>query len=160
MSHPPADAEQVVDALLQSSRALVGVAARSLADLDDVTLPQWRSLVLISSRERTTVSDLAADLGVHPTTATRLCDRLVRKRLIRRTEAQEDRRQTVLQLTAAGGRLVDRVTAARRADIAAIAARMAPGELHHAVDALHAFATAAGGVVPHADLFGWDVPTR
>ena len=151
--------EAASQAFLQASRALVGIAARSLAELDDVTLPQWRSLVLISSSERTTVSDLASDLGVHPTTATRLCDRLVRKRLIRRNEAPEDRRQTILHLTAAGERLVQEVTATRQADIAAIAARMAPEDLDQAVRALNAFAEAADGPPRPVDLFGWGTST-
>lgn len=144
------------DALLRASRALVGVAARSLADLDDVTLPQFRALVLIGSRPRTTVSDLAAALGVHSTTVSRMCDRLVRKRLIRRAEATEDRRETDLHLAAAGRRLVDRVTTRRRQDFAAIARRMAPENAAAAVAALEAFAAAADGSPGEADLFGWD----
>jgi DNA-binding MarR family transcriptional regulator len=147
--------EELADALLSSSRALVGVAARSLADVGDVTLPQFRALVLIESRPRTTVSDLATALGVHPTTATRLCDRLVRKRLIRRHEAAEDRRETDLQLSAGGRRLVERVTARRRQDLAVIAERMGADEAVAAIRALEAFAAAAGHAA-EADLFGWD----
>ncbi|MCA1587776.1 MAG: MarR family transcriptional regulator [Chloroflexi bacterium] len=145
------------DALLLASRALVGVAARSLADEDSVTLPQFRALVLLGTRPRTTVSDLAQALGVHSTTATRLCDRLVRKRLIRRTEAAEDRRETDLHLTAAGRRLLERVTERRRRDLAAIAARMGEFEARAAVAALEAFAAAADEAASEADLFGWQV---
>jgi DNA-binding MarR family transcriptional regulator len=131
------------------------VAARSLADVDDVTLAQFRALVLIGSRPRTTVSDLAGALSVHSTSATRLCDRLVRKRLIGRREAAGDRRETDLYLTAAGRRLVDRVTRRRREALAAIAARMDPGQAAAAIDALEAFADAAEESVAEADLFGW-----
>ena len=148
------ESEGLVDALLLASRALVGIAARSLADLD-VTLQQFRALVVIGSAARTTVSDLAAVLGTHPTSVTRLCDRLVRKRLLRRSEGVSDRREVDLVLTASGRRLLEGVTARRRADLAAITAGMAPGEADAAVTALRAFAAAAHDVVGPVDLFGW-----
>jgi DNA-binding MarR family transcriptional regulator len=148
--------DELADALLRSSRALVGVAARSLADVDDVTLPQFRALVLVSGRARTSVADLAAALGVHSTTATRLCDRLVRKRLMRRLEAADDRRETLLQLSANGRRLVERVTERRREDLSAIAKRMGRDDAVAAVVALEAFAAASGAAATEADLFGWD----
>jgi DNA-binding MarR family transcriptional regulator len=138
-----------------ASRALVGVAARSVADVD-VTLPQFRALVLLSSRSRTTVSELGTALGIHPTTATRLCDRLVRKRLIRRVEAAADRRETELHLAAAGRRLVERVTERRRRDLAAIVERMGSDhDTGQLVRALEAFAVATDDALIDADLFGW-----
>jgi DNA-binding MarR family transcriptional regulator len=148
--------EEAVDALLLASRALVGVAARSLADVDAVTLPQFRALVLVSSRPRTTVSDLAQALGIHPTSATRLCDRLVRKRMIRRAEAVADRRQTELHLAAAGRRLVAHVTDRRRDALRLVAARMGPEDRAAAVQGLRAFAVAAEESADEADLFGWE----
>ncbi len=40
-----------VDAVLRASRALVGIAATSLAAVEDVvTVPQWRVLVLVYTR--------------------------------------------------------------------------------------------------------------
>ena len=147
-------AGELADSLLVASRALVGIAARSLADID-VTLQQFRALVIVGSAARTTVSDLAAALGTHPTSVTRLCDRLVRKGLLRRMEAATDRREVDLLLTATGRRLVERVTARRRADLAAIAADMPPREADAAVAALRSFAEAAHDVVGSVDLFGW-----
>ena len=42
-----------VDAVLVASRVLVGVAARSLAAIEDtITLVQYRTLVLLASRAR------------------------------------------------------------------------------------------------------------
>ncbi len=143
-------------ALLVASRALVGIAARSVADLGDVTLPQFRALVVVSSRSTTHMSDLAAALDVHSTTATRLCDRLVDKRLIRRTQGTDDRRSIQVQLTAAGRRLVGRVTERRRLDLTAIAARMPEATAADVVAALLSFAEAAGEPPGPIDLFGWD----
>lgn len=145
-------ADQATESMLRASRALVGVAARSLADLDDITLPQFRALVVLSNGA-TTVSGLAASLDIHPSTATRLCDRLVRKGLIRRAVVRGDRRSTELVLAAGGRRLVERVTERRRRDLRAIAARLPDDVRSAAVTAFAAFADAAGE--PPVDLFGW-----
>jgi DNA-binding MarR family transcriptional regulator len=100
------------------------------------------------------VSELAERLDIHPSTATRLCDRLVRKDLIRRVERSADRRETEIVLTSKGRRLVERVTLRRRRDLAAIAGRMSPNQLRQAVVGLRAFAEAAGEA-RDAILFGW-----
>lgn len=150
--------DEAVKGLLLASRALVAVAARSLADAGDVTLPQFRALVVLSAQPGLTVSDLAAALDIHPTTATRLIDRLVRKRLVQRRELAEDRRITQLQLAARGRRLVQRVTDRRARDLAEIAGRMAPESWRAVRDAMHEFALAAGEP-SDIDLFGWDTPT-
>lgn len=147
------EAAELGEALLVASRALVGIAARSLADLAQVTLPQFRALVVISSRPSTHMSDLANALNVHSTTATRLCDRLVDKRLIRRSQGTYDRRSTEVHLTAAGRRLVGKVTERRRRDLTAIAARMPDPQ--GAVAALLAFAGAADEPPGPIDVFGW-----
>ena len=154
--HSSSPDDALVEVLLTASRALVGVAARSLADIDEVTLPQFRALVVLATRPGTTVSDLAHVLDVHPSTATRLCDRLVAKKLVRRRSATTDRRSTELYLAAAGTRLVERVSSRRRRDLAAIASRLSPDQQRHAVEAFLAFGEAAGEV-GGADLFGWDV---
>lgn len=146
---------ELAEALLLASRALVAVAARSLADADGVTLPQWRALVVLSGGPAP-VSALADALDVHPTTATRLCDRLVRKRLVRRVPGADDRRAVEVHLTAAGKRLVHRVTDRRRRDLAAIVARMPAKDADLMVRSLRAFAAAAGEPAEGVDLFGWD----
>ena len=72
--------DSIVDAVLSASRVLVAVAARSLADAgEDVALTQYRSLVVLASRGPQTVAELADLVGVTPPTASRLCDRLVKK---------------------------------------------------------------------------------
>ncbi len=43
--------DHLVDAVLSASRVLVAIAARSLADVgEEVTLTQYRSLVVLASR--------------------------------------------------------------------------------------------------------------
>jgi DNA-binding MarR family transcriptional regulator len=147
-----AASDPTTHAFLIASRALVGVAARSLAAEDDITLPQFRALVVLLHTTNTT--DLAEALDIHQSTATRLCDRLVRKRLVQRAVDAADRRRVSVSLTASGRRLVQRVTERRARAIAAVTARMTPAQRRQAVTAMRAFAVAAGepGAV---DLFGW-----
>ncbi len=149
---PPDDA---VDALLVASRALVSVAARSLAGDEEITLPQFRTLVLLAGEVRVTVTDIAHALDIHPSSATRLCDRLVRKGLIERIASQDDRRVVEVHLAPGGRAAMERVTVRRRRDLATIADRMTDDELAGAVKALHAFADAAGALAT-PDLWGWD----
>ena len=146
--------EEATEALLIASRALVAVAARSLADVD-VTLPQFRALVVLTRSEAATVGDLAEALAIHPSTATRLCDRLERKRLVKRHPGvAPDRRETTVSLSAQGRRLVGRVTGRRRRELASIASAMAPEDRRDAISGLGSFARAAGEM-PGVDPFGW-----
>ena len=137
-------AEQVVDAVLRASRVLVAVAVRSLAAVDhDVTLPQYRALVVLASRGPQRPTALAEALGVHPSTITRLCDRLVAKRLVQRAESATNRREVSIRLTPKGRRLVDAVTERRRVEIAEIVARVPARGQATMVHALHALGEAA-----------------
>ena len=139
------DPTAVVDAVLRASRVLVAVAVRSLAGTDqEVTLPQYRALVVLASRGPQRPTTLADALAIHPSTVTRLCDRLVTKRLVRRRESATNRREVSITLTARGRRLVDAVTARRRIEIAEIVARVPAAERATMVHALHALGEAAG----------------
>src|SRR5271155_5487858 len=105
-----------VDAVLTASRALVAVATKSLgAAAEETTIAQYRTLVVLASRGPQRMVDVAAALGVAPSTAGRMCDRLVRKGLIRRYRARADRRSVLVSVPAAGRLVVDQATARRRA---------------------------------------------
>ena len=94
---------------------MVGLAARSLAGLDeDVTLPQYRALVVLASRGPQRVIDISTELGVNPSPALAGRHRLVRKKLIRRSRSTVDRQEVRLSLTPAGRHLVEEVTVRRR----------------------------------------------
>jgi DNA-binding MarR family transcriptional regulator len=148
----------MVDAVLTASRVLVAVAARSLADADeDVTLTQYRSLVVLASRGSQGVATLAEALSVTPPTASRLVERLVRKRLVRRRTDPHDRRQVRVGLTEQGRHLVDLVTERRRQELAGLLA-LIPFEMQVAmVDGLQQLAKVAGEVPEHDWSTGWDL---
>lgn len=150
--------EELVDAVLGASRALVAVAARSLASAEgDVTLPQYRALVVLAGRGPQRLVDLAEALAVNPSTATRMCDRLVRKRLVRRTRTVADRRVVRVAITAEGHELIDEVTRRRRAEIRRIMRRLPAGDAASLVLAMRRFAEAAGEVPDQDWASGWDL---
>lgn len=147
-----AELDAVTDAVLLSSRALVAVASRSIASVDEsVTLPQFRALVVLDRAEAgLNVGELARELRIQPSTATRLCDRLVRRRLARRRVNPANRREVTMLLTAAGRDVVAKVTRQRRREIASIMAKVPASQRVAIIDALTAFREAAGedDVVP------------
>lgn len=148
--------DDAVAMALVASRALVGVAARSLSALEpDVTLPQYRALVLLSSRGAQNVSALADALGIHPSSATRLCDRLLTKGLIDRVTSTGNRREVTLTLSADGRAFVDAVTRSRRRELRRIVGRIDPDVRRGVIDAFDAFATAAGELPDDAWKLGW-----
>ncbi len=134
-----------VDAVLAASRTLIGVATRSLgATAEETTIAQYRALVVLMSRGPQRLVDLAGALDVAPSTAGRMCDRLVRKGLIRRHRARADRRAVLVAITGSGRQVVDGATARRRALIADILAGLPPARQQAVAAALAEFAAAAG----------------
>lgn len=151
------DVQAVTSAVLTASRLLVAVSARSLAAVPErVTLPQFRMLVVLAGGETKLVT-LAERLAVNPSTATRMVDRLIAAGLVDRRVNPDNRRENVLRLTESGRRIVDEVTARRRAEIAEIVARMPADERRGLVAALRAFSE-AGDEAPAGDPIplGWD----
>ena len=147
------------DALLTASRALVGVAARSLVGrAEEITIPQFRALVILATQGPLRPVDLAAALSVASSTVTRLCDRLVRKGLIARDRVEADRREVKLSLTPAGRRMIDEVTAMRRDDIMRILTRIPISRQRSIAESLELF-SAAAGEVPEAQSDGafWEL---
>jgi len=139
------DVDAVTRAVLTASRLLVAVAARSLGEVEErVTLPQFRMLVVLSTRGATKLVALADLLQVAPSTAMRMVDRLIAAGLADRQTNPGNRRETLLQLTEEGRRTVEDVTARRRAEIAAIVERLSPLQRLGLVEALAAFNRAGG----------------
>jgi DNA-binding MarR family transcriptional regulator len=151
--------DELVDSVLAASRALVAVAARSLAAAgDEVTLPQYRALVVLAARGPQGTADLAAALAVNPSTATRMCDRLVRKGLVRRHRQAGDRRSVRIALTAPGRTLVADVTRRRRAELARLLVALPADQHEPVIAAFRAFAAAAGELPQPGAALGWAGP--
>jgi DNA-binding MarR family transcriptional regulator len=155
---PESEQDSLVDAVVRASRVLVAVATRSLGEAGgEVTLAQYRTLVVLASRGPQGLASLAEAVAVTPSTATRMCDRLVRKGLVHRRPERGDRRQVRLSLAAQGRRLVDAVSERRRREIALLLAAVAPEGRGPVIEALGRLAEAAGEVPEQDWSSGWDL---
>ena len=149
--------DEQIDAVLVACRALVAVAAQSVASVEHrVTLPQLRVLVMIASRGPQNLASVAAGLGVHASNGTRMCDKLVNAGLLHRSDDPTDRRNLILELTPSGQQLVDSMIEYRRTAITNVLAKM-PAQLRSdLVPALLAFADSAQEIPPsEAWALGW-----
>jgi DNA-binding MarR family transcriptional regulator len=150
--------DTVIDSVISASRALVAIAARSLSDVaEEVTLTQYRTLVVLATRGPQNMAGLAEAVGVTPATATRMCDRLVKKKLIIRRAERGDRRQVRLVLTKAGLDLVTAVMNRRRREIEKIVGAVPLADREVLVQALSQFSAAAGEVPEQDWSTGWDL---
>jgi DNA-binding MarR family transcriptional regulator len=145
MHMPP---RRLVDALEHLAVATVGLTAAALSETPegrDLTLSQWRALVVLAESDGQRVGELADRLGISLPSASRLVRRLERHGLVSAERDEEDRRATLLHLQQPGRAAHRAVTAARRERIAsALAARPGslPGDL---AEALHALTDALNG---------------
>jgi DNA-binding MarR family transcriptional regulator len=139
--------ETAVDAVLTASRTLIAVATRSLgAAAEETTIAQYRAPVALASRGPQRMVDLAGALEVTPSTAGRMCDRLLRKGLIRRHRARADRRAVQVSITLAGRQVADQATARHRALISDILRKLPAARQLAVAAALDEFAAAAGEI--------------
>lgn len=145
-----------MDAVLAGSRTLVGIAVRSLAAAGvDVTLPQYRALVILAYNGPQRTIDLAEQLDVISSTATRMIDRLVRRGLVQREVHPQDRRATRVEITDRGRAVVGAVTERRRAEFAKILRKMDAETRQCLIDGLDALNRAAGEAPEQTWSFGW-----
>jgi DNA-binding MarR family transcriptional regulator len=119
------DAE--VAALELMTRALVGITPRSLEVLGgQVSLPQFRLLLISSGLGRVPSSRLAAELKMPASSVTRLGDKLEAAGLLARGTDPSSRSIVTCEVTPAGLDLVTRVVAARHELLSGVLDRMTP----------------------------------
>ncbi len=144
--------EQDVDAVMLAARVLVAVVARSVAEVEAVvTLPQLRILMLVTTRGQINLGTVAEALGVHPSNASRACDRLVEAGLLLRRDSTIDRRNLVLELSPEGRAVVESVVEGRRTAMRTVLAGMSTNHRRGLAPTLRAFADAAGELPADAD---------
>ena len=138
------EAEEVTLAVMAASRLLIAISARALASTDDsLTLPQLRALVVLDACGPVKLAAMAATLGVNPSTALRMVERLESADLIDRKTNPDNRREVILRLTSTGRHLVDRVLTHRRTEIRALVQRLPADARAALVPALRALTEAA-----------------
>jgi DNA-binding MarR family transcriptional regulator len=156
---PDESVAEVVTAVLTASRVLVGISARSLAQVEEsVTLAQFRALVVLDGHGPSRLNLLAERLDVTPSTALRMVDRLIAAGLVDRRENAQDRREVVIDLTAEGRKVVREVARKRWSEIEKVVLGIPVGRRRELVRALVAFADAADEpavVAEAASRLGW-----
>jgi DNA-binding MarR family transcriptional regulator len=148
--------DDVTDAVLSASRVLVAVAARSLAEVaEDVTLAQYRALVVLCAMGPQPMAALAEELACSPSAATRLCDRLAAKGLISRHRHGANRREVEVAAGDTGIAVVTAVTQRRRREIQRILTNMSVSSRSAMVSSLRRFVEAAGETPERSWWLGW-----
>ncbi len=136
--------DELVEELLTASRALVGIAVHSIGAAPvEVTVAQHRLLVLLAAHGAQSVGEIAEQLGVNPSNASRHCDRLQRLGLLERRRSADDGRVVQVELSPEGRRLLDAVAGRRREEVRRVVEQMAPDDADAVVAALRAFNAAA-----------------
>jgi DNA-binding MarR family transcriptional regulator len=114
------DPHAFYDRLGAVMRALRSAAAQAYAPLDLGTA-QAKFLRYIGEEQGISQAELARATVTAPTLTGRALEPLIERGWVKRTRSEEDRREYVLELTAAGKRARDRVLAARETIIAQVA---------------------------------------
>jgi DNA-binding MarR family transcriptional regulator len=144
-------AEDELAEAVRGMRAMVGVVAESLIPtLEQVTMPQFRALVLLRALGPTPAGSLAARLGVTASTGTRLVARLVRGGWVDRQAEPADRRLITLALTPKGAHLVDSTRQRREKALAAILGPMAATDRAAVLMGFRLLSDAAGEPSPES----------
>lgn len=155
--HPP---EVLAAELASLGEAFVLAWSGMPADLPErISASQLRALVAVRRAGELTVTELARALDALPSSATRLCDRLVAAGLIERVPSAVNRRFHAISLTSSGQRLLEALDRHRERALAAVLARMGPRARQHLWEGLSAFADQAER--PEASVrSAWALPSQ
>ena len=133
-----------VDDVVLASRALLAIVARTITPaLEQVTLPQFRVLVVLVGAGPHRVGALAERLDALPSTFSRALDRLEQGGWVERVPSIESRREVIVRATERAERLVGTVTEARRREVAAVLDRLPEHRRTVVAATLREFADAA-----------------
>jgi DNA-binding MarR family transcriptional regulator len=116
------------------------------------TFSQLKLLYLVAHTDTLNISDAATFLGVSPAAASKAVDKLVRRRLLRRAETQQDRRTSRLSLTENSRKLMEAYLKARDERVGAVFSQFSPEELKRTSEVLDRLAGAitSSGADPKA----------
>jgi len=116
-----------------------------------------RALLIIGRQAPTNLNQLAEELGAIPSSASRLCDRLVAAGLVTRRTGSTDRREVELRVSVEGQRLLDQLREFRQAEVALVLAGMNAASRRALLAGLSDFQRAAEGLDGKGRSAGHDV---
>jgi DNA-binding MarR family transcriptional regulator len=111
------DTETLLEEMTLASRYFFRIITDCLGthtESAEISAQQYRALAILALRGPRNASVLADELGVGRPSATKLVDRLERRKLIRRRRHGTDRRQVILETTERGAHIVRAVQRCRR----------------------------------------------
>ena len=135
-----------------ATRDRVGLALRSVEDLE-ISLAQFRLLLVLHDRGRSTSTECAQALGVVGSSVTRLADRLHASGHLARGADASNRSVVTLELTDDGRKLVRQVTVRRRRELSRALDRVDPAQRAACAAALRALHEQLGDGYPGGDLY-------
>lgn len=136
---------------IRGVRAVAGLISGSLVEpLEQVTMPQYRALVLLRALGPTPAGLLAERLGMQPSASSRLVGRLVRGGWIRRTTEATDRRVVVVAVTDRAVDLIARTRQERERLLGAVLQRLDARDRRVVLAGLTRLAEAVGEPEPEA----------
>jgi DNA-binding MarR family transcriptional regulator len=146
---PAAGVEEILNNFAEvMSRLMIDHYQQQISELD-LTLPQAQVLRVLR-RSQMPTGQLASELRISAPAITQLTDRLLRKGLIERRAAADDRRCVIVALSEKGAGLVDQFRESRRdifsraiADLSETDRRLVVELLGKVVKALESFETSA-----------------
>lgn len=132
------DFDAFVDDALYASRAFVALAVRTMAQTPGVTIPQHRALLELAMRGPQSLTSLGELLGMPPSGASRLCDRLISRGLMTKRPSPRSGRSIELRLTDQGASQINLILDARRQELCEALARIPEDDRDAIREALNA----------------------
>jgi DNA-binding MarR family transcriptional regulator len=150
---PDDTVDVITDALLTVSRLMIGLTAQSMAEVDEtITVQQFRSMMVLFKRGSTNLTTLAYQMGVQPSAAGRMVDRLVAMGLVERAPHPTSRRELLGSLTPRGHQVVKKINERRRAALLRILGEIPQSTREELVRTLTGFTVAAAEVTHDYDV--------
>jgi len=140
--------EALINAAMAVSRSLVAITVRSISSAPvEITVPQFRALVLLEERQPMTMAEIATELGLSPSSCTRLVERLERKSFVSRQPSSVSRRNVDVRLEPAGDALVASVMFHRRRELIRLLADIEESKVASVQEAFAIVARLAGEAI-------------
>ncbi|GAB1514007.1 MarR family winged helix-turn-helix transcriptional regulator [Actinophytocola sp. KF-1] len=136
---------------LAALRAMVAIADSTVESVvEQLTLTQFRTLRTVAEKNPITMSAVAQELAINPSTVTRAGEKLVALGLLQRARNPLNKREMLLAATAEGRRIIARVDTDRRQILSAIMQQLDERTRAAVAAAFERFAAAAATVSPSA----------
>lgn len=113
-----------------------------------LSVPQFHVLTFLNREPGSSLSHVADHLGVTRSTASVVVDRLVRRKLVKRTTHPQERRCVVLSLTATGAQYLVQARDAACAHITSVLEKLSEADLRNITEGLNILGSAFKDVMP------------